>query len=281
MNATFPPAPCSGTSLAGHLDLCCELRPDGVPFISRQSFRAPIHLGKSHLDAGHLVLSIVNPTAGYFDGDHLEVDVEVAAGAQLVLSTPSASRVYRTRSGAAAASRQTFVVGAGASLEWIPEPFIPHAGARYEQRTRIELAPSARLLFFDWIAPGRVAMGEIFAYRQLRWELDLFSGGKLVARERHDLRPEDRSLEALRAKFPAAHYLSVYAAGLAGWPAEALDALNGEDVYLGHGPLTDGVHVIRALCRDSLAARRLLETLRPLLYATAGRVPPALGRIFC
>lgn len=276
-------SPVSGNSLHGHLDLRCECRADGIPIISHQSFRAPIHLSKSHIDHGQLVLSIVNPTAGFFDGDHLESNIHVAAGAKLVLSTPSSSRVYRTRSGAAAVSCQKFRVDEDASLEWIPEPFIPHAGARYVQRTEIDLHPAATLLFFDWIAPGRVAMGEIFAYQHLRWELDLRLGEKLIARERHDLRPGDDSLEALRAKFPAAHYLSVHAAGAMtrDWPAEALDALSGDDVYLGHGPLTGGVQVIRALCRDSLAARRLLETLRPLLYAAADRKPPALGRIFC
>jgi urease accessory protein len=105
----------------------------------------------------------------------------------------------------------------------------------------------------------------------------------LIARERYDLKPEDDSLEALRAKFPAAHYLSVYAAGEMAkcWPAEALDALTGDDVYLGHGPLTGGVYVIRALCRDSLAARKLLETLRPLLYSATAMKPPTLGRLFC
>jgi urease accessory protein len=74
----------------------------------------------------------------------------------------------------------------------------------------------------------------------------------------------------------------VYTAGALAenWPAAELDALTTEDTYLGHGPLTGGVHVIRALCRDSLAARRLLETLRPMLYAAAGMTPPALGRIF-
>jgi urease accessory protein len=151
------------------------------------------------------------------------------------------------------------------------------------QRTTIDLHPAASLLFFDWIAPGRVAMGEVFAYQHLRWELDLTLGGNLIARERYDLRPDDDSLEALRAKFPAAHYLSVYAAGEMGanWPAEALDALNTEGVYLGHGTIAGGVHVIRALCGDSLAARKLLETLRPLLYSAAGLKPPALGRIFC
>ena len=64
------------------------------------------------------------------------------------------------------------------------------------------------------------------------------------------------------------------------WPADMLDTLSNEDTYLGHGPLTGGVHVIRALCRDSLAARRLLETLRLALYAAADLKPPSLGRIF-
>ncbi len=275
--------PVSGSALSGHLDLRCEVRADGVPFISRQSFSAPIHLSKSHRDQGHVVQSIVNPTAGFFDGDHLRVNVEVAAGAKLVLSTPSASRVYRTRSGAPAVNAQEFRVDENASLEWIPEPFIPHSGARYVQRTTLDLHPSASLLFFDWSAPGRVAMGEVFAYRQLRWELDLRVGDKLVARERYDLKPENESLEALRAKFPAAHYLSVYAKGAMteNWPADALDALNDENVYLGHGPLPEGVFVIRALCRDSLSARKLLETLRPLLYGAGEMKPPALGRIFC
>lgn len=272
----------SGNSINGHLLLRCETRGDGVPFISKQSFRAPVHLSKSHLDEGSVVLSIVNPTAGFFDGDRLEMDVTVAEDARLVLSIPSASRVYSTRSGKAAVCSQRFSVEKGASLEWMPEPFIPHAGARYLQRTRIDLHPEASLLFFDWISPGRVAMGEVFAYQSLRWELDLHQSGKLIARERYDLRPEDDSIEALRAKFPAAHYLSVYVAGdfVKNWPAADLDALTDADTYLGHGPLPDGPHVIRALCRDSLASRRLLQRLRTLLYASAGMKPPGLGRIF-
>jgi urease accessory protein len=272
----------SGTTLSGHLHLRCENRADGVPYISEQSFRAPVHLSKTHVDHGYLVQSIVNPTAGFFDGDRLDSSIHVAANAKLVLSMPSAARVYRTRSGAAAVNCQKFTVEENASLEWIPEPFIPHAGACYVQRTEINLHPAASLLFFDWIAPGRVAMGEIFAYRNLRWELDLTLGGKLVARERYDLNPDDDSLAALKAKFPAAHYLSVYVAGAMAekWPTEVLDSLSCEDTYLGHGPLTGGVHVIRALCRDSLAARRLLETLRLALYTAADRKRPALGRIF-
>jgi urease accessory protein len=279
MNSALP---VSGNSLNGHLRLRCNAREDGTPIIAEQSFRAPIHLSKSHLDAGWIILTIVNPTAGFFDGDRLESDIEVSGGAKLVLSTPSASRVYPTRSGAPAKNLQTFRVAENSALEWIPEPFIPHAGASYFQKTDIHLEAGASLLFFDWIAPGRVAKGEVFAYKHLHWELDLHIAGKLVARERYDLDPSNHSLETLKAKFPAAHYLSVYTAGLFSekFPAAALDALTNNDVYLGHGPLGTNSHVIRALCRDSLAARKLLETLRTVLYDAAEISAPKLGRLF-
>ena len=272
----------SGNSLSGHLHLRCETRADGTSYISDQSFRAPIHLSKSHHDAGCVIQTIVNPTAGFFDGDLLETNVVVARDARLVLSTPSASRVYPTRSGKPASNFQKFTLEENASLEWIPEPFIPHAGASYFQKTFLQLRPTSSLLFFDWIAPGRVAKGEIFAYRNLRWELDLQVDDTLTARERYNLDPIDQSLEALKAKFPAAHYLSVYAAGdfSSHWPAAELDALNSDATYLGHGPLPGNLHVIRALCRDSLAARKLLQEMRDLLYLAAGRPAPKLGRIF-
>jgi len=272
----------SGNSLNGHLELRCETRADGTPYISKQSFRAPIHLSKSHLDAGWIIQTIVNPTAGFFDGDLLKCDIEITGGARLVLSTPSSSRVYPTRSGAPARNFQKFTVGENCAMEWIPEPFIPHAGASYFQKTDIHLDPTASLLFFDWIAPGRVAKGEIFAYQNLRWEFDLHVGVTLVARERYDLDPTTNSLEALKAKFPAANYLSIYTAGIfsKNFPTTELDALTSEDVYLGHGPLGTGSHVIRAVCRDSLAARKLLENLRTLLYEAASLPAPKLGRLF-
>ena len=274
--------PVSGSSLAGHLDLTCSVRPDGISSISKQNFRAPIHIGKGHHDQGKLILNITNPTAGFFDGDRVDSQIRITPDAHLVLSTPAASRVYQSRSGKPAANHQRFDVGKNASLEWNPEAFIPHAGASYIQTTKIDLHRDADLLFFEWLAPGRVAMGEIFAYQSLRWELDLSVDGELVARERYHLQPGGHSLETLRAPFPAAHYLSVYIAGTMtrDWPTSGLDTLNSDDTRLGHGPLPCGVHVIRALCRDSLASRRLLDQLRHLLHTGAGLTPPNLGRIF-
>jgi urease accessory protein len=279
---TFPDIPgITGRAIHGHLDLRCDVRPDGTLYLSRQSFRAPVHLGKSHNGSGALLVHLVNPTAGFFDGDRLDLDVTAGAGSRLVMCTPAASRVFRARGETPALCQQTLKVERDAFLEWIPEPFIPQAGARYHQRTVIELEKSAGLLFFEWIAPGRVARGEVFAYDRLRWELDLKVAGQLVARERYELRPGDHSLSALQDKFPAAHCVTAYVAGIPAeeWPAGELDDLSSDRVYLGHGPLPGEVQLVRALCADSLAARDLMTGLRRVLYRAAGRELPHLGRL--
>ena len=277
----MPPA-VTNTSLGGHLRAVCSVRPDGRTIVAQQDFRAPVHIGKGHHDAGFLVLNIANPTAGFFDGDEVDLDVRLLSGAHLCLGTPAAARVYPTRSGGASTVRQKFSVAAGAALEWIPEPFIPHAGASHGQSTRIDLEPGASLLFLEWMAPGRVAMGESFAYLKLRWEFDLFQQSRLIARERYELRPEDTSTRSLRNPFPAAHFISIHAAGdfAARWPEHELDALSGDDVILGHGPLPgEGLMVVRALCRDSIAARAFASRARETLHRAAGRTPPSLGRV--
>ena len=270
----------TGLSIRGHLNLRSDVRSDGTPFLSRQSFRAPIHLSKAHVESGSLLVHLVNPTAGFFDGDRLDLDITAGEKSRLVLSTPGASRVYRARGESPAICQQRLTVESGAFMEWIPEPFIPQAGARYFQRTGIHLAENAGLLFFEWIAPGRVARGEVFAYESLRWELDLIAHDKLIARERFELKPGDHSLTALREKFPAAHYVTAYVTMAAdAWPAAELDALHDDRTYLGHGPLLENVHIVRALCADSLAARALIGELRCLLYQASGQPMPRLGRI--
>ena len=93
---------CFFNNLKGHLHITCACDELGRNFISKQSFCAPMHLSKPHEDAGALVVNLVNPTAGLFDGDEVEIIARVNPGARLVLTTPSANRIYKSRSGSAA-----------------------------------------------------------------------------------------------------------------------------------------------------------------------------------
>ena len=268
-----------GRSLRGHLHAVAALDARGQTILRDQSFRAPFHLSKPHLESDTLVINLVSPTAGLFDGDEADLALTVEAGARAVLTTPSACRIHPSRSGQPAVLRQQITVHQQGFAEYFPELLIPHRGARYRQETTLRLEPGGTLLYFEWLAPGRVAHGESFAYAQLDWCADFWIGPTLAARERYALRPDTASLAGLRGAFPDGHYLGCFVAGDLPFPQQTIDALNSEDVLIGAGPLAAaGAWTIKALCRDNLTARRTLEALRAALYQALARPMPALRR---
>jgi urease accessory protein len=249
-----------------------------VNYVRKQSFRAPLHLSKPHEDEGALVVNMVTPTAGVFDDDEIDIRIDVEDEARLVLTAPSSSRVYRSRKGSHATVQQTFAVGAGGFMEFYPEPFIPHSGARYHQKNTLRVAENGALLFFEWLTPGRVASGEAFEYEELKWDTDLWHGDTLIARERYTLTPRDTSLASLHMAYKHAHYLGCFVVGDLPFPQDAIEALGGEHVYLGCGRLSQGGWTIKAVCADSLSTRRTMQALRSILYDALGRKAPNLGR---
>jgi urease accessory protein len=262
----------------GHLHLTCSLGTNGLSYLREQSFKAPLHLSKPHLDEDTLVVNIVTPTAGIFDDDEVSVQVTAEAGASILLTTPSSARVFRSRSGNTATLSQRFEVKGGAFLEYYPEPFIPHAGARYRQQTQMRVAEGGQLLQFEWLTPGRVASGEVFLYDALEWHTDVHYAERLVARERYRLSPHDESLQSLRLSYDKGHYLSCYALGDFAIPAEELTALNSDEVFLGFTALLSGGWTIKAICASSLKARATLQAMRKVLHKAMNRVPARLGR---
>jgi urease accessory protein len=271
----------SGRRLDGHLHLVCDADARGETRLRHQSFRAPIHLSKPHRDEGSLVLNIANPTAGFFAGDRLTVDVSVERGARLVLTAPGASRVHAMDEGHAAV-RQGFRVADGGSLETWPELLIAQRGARYWQRTVIELEPGAELLFFERLAPGRTAMGEVFAFTELRLDTDLRVAGRLLLRERARIAPGRGTLEALCRRFPTAYYASAILC------APALTALSDcwqvlheqqdGNTWIGVSELGSHAFVLKLVAADSLALRRALIFARETIYGALGRKVPGLRR---
>ena len=268
-----------GRSLRGHLRAVAAVDGRGLTFLREQSFRAPMHLSKPHHESGALVINLVSPTAGLFDGDETDLSLVVEPGARAVLTTPCANRVHQSRSGGSAVMRQSITVQSGGFAEYFPELLIPQRGARYRQETTLRVAAGGTLLFFEWLSPGRVAHGESFAYDLLDWHTDLWTGEILAARVRYSLRREGNSLSGLRLAFPNAHYLGCFVVGDLAFPQEEIEQLDGSDAVLGAGPLASpGAWTIKAVCRDNLAARRTLGALRAVIYRALKRDMPSLRR---
>ena len=240
-----------------------------------------MHISKPYTDAGTLVVNIVNPTAGLLSGDHIDCTVRVETGARLLLVTPSANRAHRMKNGRASVDQKYSVAGNAALENW-PELFIPQGAASYLQKTRIDVTPGGELMFWELLAPGRVASGEVFQYSDLDWSTHVFLDERLILRERYRLVPGEPSVEVWRAQFPTGYYASgiVIAPSLSGgspiW--RQIHDLHNENAWIGCSELCSGGASIRLLARDSITLRKTLEEIRRLLYAALDRPAPRLRR---
>jgi urease accessory protein len=118
------------------------------------------------LDDPAAVVSILNPTGGLVGGDRLSIDVEVTAGAHAVLTTPSATRVYRTDAEAAVQSVK-ISIGPQAAVEWVPDHTIPFAGSALRQTLDVDMDSTARLILIDAFSAGRIGRGEAWQFAVL------------------------------------------------------------------------------------------------------------------
>ncbi len=263
----------------GQLSLRAEVRSDGRTAIGAQAFRAPYHVSKPYWDAdtGTLLVQVVNPTAGILSGDRLESSVEVAPGAAVLLTTPSASRVFKMREGEAN-STQRFTVESGGWLEVLPEPLVPHRGSVFHQRTELVVAEEGAAFYADLLLPGRVAHGEAWEWKKLVLELDVRRAGERLLHERFE--QDGAGLRALAALAGAGEGAcfgnavvigpGVSAASAPAW-RDQLHALHTDGVWVGASQLRlNGGWSIKFIAPDGV---RLKETLAAIRHALATVCP--------
>ena len=116
--------------MEGHLNLCFQQRgPNTVLTQSRSTLplqaSKPMEIEGSG-DAAWVML--LNPTGGLLGGDCLTTTIDLAKDSHAVLTTPSATKVYRADF-APTAHRTVIHLAEDAVLEYLPDHVIPHPGA--------------------------------------------------------------------------------------------------------------------------------------------------------
>jgi len=149
---------------------------------------------------------VLHPPGGVVGGDRLAVDVDVAAGAWALLTSPGATKLYRSL-GPEAQLVQSLQVADGAVLEWFPQEQIAFTGARARATTRIELTGAARCIAWELACLGRPAAGEGFAAGQYRQSLEVWRDGSPLLLE--------------QGRYPGGGEVLEAPWGLAGWSAFA------------------------------------------------------------
>ena len=148
--------------------------PEGAPrTVGHARHQGPLRVLQSLYPEGpicHQVL--VHPPSGLAGGDSLNIRLKLASGTHALLTTPGATRFYRTEGEAASQSLHA-VLESGARLEWLPLENIAYNGCIARNSLRFELAPGAELLGWDITALGLPAAGEPFLRGSFQQHLEL------------------------------------------------------------------------------------------------------------
>ena len=102
---------------------------------------------------------LVHPPGGLVGGDVLEIQAELAAGTHALITTPGATRYYRS-AGQPAVQRTSARLEQGARLEWLPLEAIAYRQCLAENHLRFDLAPGAEMMGWDLLALGLPATSE-------------------------------------------------------------------------------------------------------------------------
>lgn len=270
---------------SGHLSLRAAARENGRTALTTQSFRAPFHLSKPYwdFDTSVLLAQVVNPTAGILAGDKLESEIAVEAGASLLVTTPSASRVFKMTADGAAYCRQTFHVAAGGWLEVSPEPLVPHRGSRYRQSTSIEVESDGQLFFCDLLMPGRVGHGEAWEWAQLALETEVRVDGELVLRERFDQAAADlKALATWSGSGAGACFgnaiLIAATTSAENWRS-AIERLHGDGLWIGVSALRRSGWNLKFVAKDAMRLRQAVRDIRAALATDFPRLNCAARKL--
>jgi urease accessory protein len=144
----------------------------GITRRSRLREEGPLRVRCPGPPSGELEAVIVNTAGGVAGGDQFALDVSVAPGARLVITTAAAEKIYRSL-GPDAVIDVNLKVGAGGSLAWLPQETILFDRARLARAIDIELADDAQLIFVEALVFGRSGMGERVQHGRLsdRWRI--------------------------------------------------------------------------------------------------------------
>lgn len=223
---------------------------------------------------------VVHPPGGVVGGDTLALHATLEEGAHALITTPGATRFYRSEGSATARQQSRLDLAVGARLEWLPLETIAYRGVQAENRVTLALAPGAECLGWDVLALGLPAAGLAFDHGRFTQHLEI--PGRWIERgllDGSDAALLDGPTGLAGHRATATLWFATAAGALAPARREALveaaraviEAAEAEAAAAGTTPVPAGV----TAAHDGLVVARLLAPRVEPLMQLAGRIRAA------
>ena len=174
--------------MAWRADLKLDYTLESQRTVVRYLHQGPLRIMQSLYPEGDQICHnvLVHPPGGLVGGDTLDIQVTVAEGAHGLVSTPGATRFYK--SGGHPALQQVVAhLADNAKLEWLPLEAIAYNDCEATNRAIFNLAPSAELITWDVTALGLPSSDMAFTQGHFQQHLEIPG----VWLERGNIRGED------------------------------------------------------------------------------------------
>jgi urease accessory protein len=157
-----------------HARLDLDYRMEADRCVARFEHDGPLRILQSLYpeDEGICHNVIVHPPGGLVGGDTLEIGIRVREHGHALITTPGATRFYRSE-GETALQSTRIRLDANARMEWLPLEAICYSGCVAENRLRMDVAPGSELMGWDVTAFGLPEAGLPFERGHLLQHLEV------------------------------------------------------------------------------------------------------------
>lgn len=226
------------------------LRADGTTSVDQLGSTPPLRLMPTP-DG----VFIVGAAAGPLNGDRISLEMDLAPGTDLNIRSAAASMAWPGTSPVASQFSIRAHVGAGARLNWMPEPIVPIAGSLHRVTAQIEIATGGAVAWREEIMLGRhdEAPGELSS------RLEITSTGRPLLRQEVVVGAAAYSSPAVLAGHQATGSLTLFAPELEQLEPGFAAQSSGPDGEMAVLELESGGRQIVASAAGATRLRKLID----------------------